>query len=64
MLHFGVETASYNWQMAETLNLEQIKGALTELGWTQRKLAGAIGVSPQTITNWMSAKDFHARLPC
>ncbi|WP_213602992.1 XRE family transcriptional regulator [Pseudoxanthomonas japonensis] len=44
--------------MAETLNVEQIKGALTELGWTQRKLAEAIGVSPQTITNWMSAKDF------
>lgn len=44
--------------MAETLRLEEIKGALAELGWTQRKLADTIGVSPQTITNWLNAKDF------
>lgn len=44
--------------MPETLRLQQIEDALKGLGWTQRKLASAIEVSPQTVTNWLKGKDF------
>lgn len=44
--------------MAETLHIAGVQGALKNLGWNQRKLAEAVGVSPQTVTNWLKGQDF------
>lgn len=44
--------------MAESLHITEVQSALKGLGWTQRKLADALDVTPQTITNWLKGEDF------
>lgn len=44
--------------MTEQLNAAAIKQALASRGWSQRQLAKALGLSPQTVTNWMKGADF------
>jgi transcriptional regulator with XRE-family HTH domain len=40
--------------MARTLRVEAITQRLQERGWTQAQLAEAVGVSNQTVTNWLA----------
>lgn len=44
--------------MEKVLNSSTIHNALAERGMSQGKLAQAIGISPQAITNWLKGKDF------
>jgi transcriptional regulator with XRE-family HTH domain len=44
--------------MQKTLNANSIRAALASKGWDQKKLAQAVGVSGQAVTNWMKGKDF------
>lgn len=44
--------------MQKVLQSESLKNALTQKGWTQKDLAGAIGVSAQSVTNWLKGEDF------
>ena len=31
---------------------DYLKAALTDAGWTQRRLAKSLGISPSTVTQW------------
>lgn len=44
--------------MISSINKETLLSTLTELGWTQSQLAKAVGVSSQSVTNWLQGKDF------
>lgn len=44
--------------MARTLRIDAIAGKLQERGWTQADLAGLVGVSNQSVTNWLKGRDF------
>lgn len=44
--------------MQRTLNADNVKQALQGKGWTQRDLATAVGVSAQSVTNWLQGADF------
>lgn len=44
--------------MEKVLNSSAIQKALTERGMSQGKLAQAIGITPQAVTNWLKGKDF------
>jgi transcriptional regulator with XRE-family HTH domain len=44
--------------MHRTLNAESIKLALQGKGWSQKELAAAVGVSAQSVTNWLKGADF------
>lgn len=44
--------------MQKVLHSASLKNALTRKGWTQKDLAGAIGVSAQSVTNWLKGEDF------
>jgi transcriptional regulator with XRE-family HTH domain len=44
--------------MQKVLHSEGLKNALTQKGWTQRDLAEAVGVSAQSVTNWLKGEDF------
>jgi transcriptional regulator with XRE-family HTH domain len=44
--------------MQKVLHSESLKKALTQKGWTQRDLAEAVGVSAQSVTNWLKGEDF------
>ncbi|MBS0598309.1 MAG: helix-turn-helix domain-containing protein [Proteobacteria bacterium] len=44
--------------MQKTLHSESIRAALASKGWDQKKLAEAVGVSGQAVTNWMKGEDF------
>ncbi len=44
--------------MHKTINEATLRAALTERGWTQAQLAKTLGVSPQSVTNWMKGVDF------
>jgi transcriptional regulator with XRE-family HTH domain len=44
--------------MQKVLQSDSLKNALTQKGWTQKDLAGAIGVSAQSVTNWLKGEDF------
>lgn len=44
--------------MEKKLNIDALKSALQNKGWTQKILAGEIGVTGQSITNWMKGTDF------
>lgn len=44
--------------MQKVLHRENLKGALAEKGWTQKNLADAVGVSAQSVTNWLKGEDF------
>ncbi len=44
--------------MQKTLNAESVKLALQGKGWSQKELAAAVGVSAQSVTNWLKGADF------
>lgn len=44
--------------MQNVIHTESIKAALANKGWDQKKLAEALGVSAQAVTNWMKGADF------
>jgi transcriptional regulator with XRE-family HTH domain len=44
--------------MQRTLAAENIKSALQGRGWSQKELATAVGVSAQSVTNWLKGADF------
>jgi len=44
--------------MQKTLHSDSIREALASKGWDQKKLAEAVGVSGQAVTNWMKGEDF------
>lgn len=44
--------------MSKVINVEALRAALTQRGWTQTQLADAVGVSAQSVTNWLKGKDF------
>ncbi len=45
-------------RMEKVLNSSAIQNALAERGMSQGKLAQAIGITPQAVTNWLKGKDF------
>lgn len=44
--------------MQNTLHVESLRAALTQRGWTQKDLADQLGVSAQSVTNWLKGRDF------
>lgn len=44
--------------MQNTLHTESLRAALAQRGWTQKDLAKQVGVSAQSVTNWLKGKDF------
>lgn len=44
--------------MQNTLHTESLRAALVQRGWTQKDLADQLGVSAQSVTNWLKGKDF------
>lgn len=44
--------------MQKTLQSSAVKAALTQLGWSQKDLAEKVGVTAQSVTNWMKGNDF------
>lgn len=44
--------------MDKAINGQALQVALTTRGWTQKKLAEELGVSPQAVTNWANAAGF------
>lgn len=44
--------------MTKTLHVDAIKGRMQEKGWTQGQLAQRLGVSAQTVSNWLNQRDF------
>jgi transcriptional regulator with XRE-family HTH domain len=44
--------------MHKAINEKTLRAALAERGWTQSLLAKDLGVSSQSITNWMKGADF------
>lgn len=44
--------------MRKVINIDAINTALAARGWSQMQLAKAIGVTPQSVTNWLKGKDF------
>lgn len=44
--------------MQKAIHREGLLAALAELGWTQRVLAHKVGVTPQSVTNWLKGVDF------
>ena len=44
--------------MHKVVNSESLKNALVQKGWTQKQLAVAMGVSAQSVTNWLKGDDF------
>jgi transcriptional regulator with XRE-family HTH domain len=44
--------------MAKSLRIDAVSGKMQERGWTQAHLAQQVGVSSQTVTNWLKGRDF------
>lgn len=44
--------------MEKIINSEAVKNALATVGWSQKQLAGELGVSSQAVTNWLKGSDF------
>lgn len=44
--------------MEKLIHSESVKASLAALGWSQKALAEKIGVSPQSVTNWLQGVDF------
>ena len=44
--------------MHKVVHSPALKDALAQKGWTQKQLAEAIGVSAQSVTNWLKGDDF------
>lgn len=48
-----------NWAaMHKAIHNETLRAALAERGWTQTQLAKAVGVTSQSVTNWLKGSDF------
>jgi transcriptional regulator with XRE-family HTH domain len=43
--------------MHKVLDSDSLKTALAHKGWTQKNLADALGVSAQSVTNWLKGED-------
>jgi transcriptional regulator with XRE-family HTH domain len=44
--------------MHKVIHSELLRSALAQRGWSQKQLAEALGVSPQSVTNWLKGDDF------
>lgn len=44
--------------MHKVVHSQSVKEALAQKGWTQRQLAEVLGVSAQSVTNWLKGEDF------
>lgn len=44
--------------MTKTLRIDAVTGKMQERGWTQAHLAQKVGVSSQTVSNWLKGRDF------
>jgi transcriptional regulator with XRE-family HTH domain len=44
--------------MRQAINTEALQAALSKRGLTQKQLAETVGVSAQSVTNWLQHKDF------
>lgn len=44
--------------MQKVLHSESVRSALASKGWDQKRLAEAVGVSGQAVTNWLKGQDF------
>jgi transcriptional regulator with XRE-family HTH domain len=44
--------------MHKVVHSPALKDALAQKGWTQKQLADAVGVSAQSVTNWLKGDDF------
>lgn len=44
--------------MRKAINEETLRAALAERGWTQTRLAKDLGVTSQSVTNWLKGVDF------
>jgi transcriptional regulator with XRE-family HTH domain len=44
--------------MHKVVHSDILKGALAQKGWTQKRLADELGVTPQSVTNWLKGDDF------
>ena len=44
--------------MHKVVHNQALKDALAQKGWTQKQLAEAMGVSAQSVTNWLQGNDF------
>lgn len=44
--------------MQKVIHSEKVKQALQARGWTQKDLAGELGVTAQAVTNWIKGEDF------
>lgn len=49
---------SYTTLMTKSLCIEAVTGKMRELGWNQGQLATHVGVSGQTVSNWLKGRDF------
>lgn len=57
-LDFCIASHYNHKAMQKTLHSDSIRAALASKGWDQKKLAEAVGVSGQAVTNWMKGEDF------
>lgn len=48
----------HDLRMTKTLRIDAVTGKMQERGWTQAHLAEQVGVSAQTVTNWLKGRDF------
>ena len=44
--------------MQRILNAQRVKLAIQGKGWSQKELAASVGVSAQSVTNWLKGADF------
>ena len=44
--------------MHKTINKDALRASLSKVGWTQAQLAHQIGVSSQSVTNWLKNEGF------
>lgn len=51
-MHIKTELISYN----QCMNPEQFKAALKQCGWTQKNLAGRLGLNTDTVSLWATGK--------
>lgn len=52
------DTVNMVRDMSKVLNTSAVQKALSEKGWTQAQLAKEVGVSSQSVTNWMRDEGF------
>ena len=51
-------TRPYNSFTRKFINADALQRALEQKGWTQAKLADEVGVSSQSVTNWVQGEGF------